>query len=131
MRQRKMHAGSLDRRIQIQRRTITRSESGGEVETWADTVTNLPAEYVPMGVEGGGERYTGEQWVARGQVTWNVRYQQALADLQPMDRVIYPAGSDNVQSPQFNHIYDIMDVQEIGRREGLAIKTARRSDVTL
>lgn len=123
-----MRAGRLDRRITIQRSTSTSSDDGHPTESWA-TVGELrtPADVVPLS---GDERFSAPQLVSREQVEFFVRYSEALSSLSPVDRIIYPAFEANSpQSAETRRIYDILAVNEIGRREGLRIKAARRSDV--
>lgn len=122
-----MRAGRLDRRIDIQRKTVTQDNAGQEVETWAALVSRRAASVGPLRGE---ERFSSEQFIAKEQVEFRVRYSQSIADLNPLDRVIYPAleGSPPLD-PSNSQIYDVMAVHEIGRREGLIIRAARRAEV--
>lgn len=121
-----MRAGRLDRFITIQRKSTTYSDSGQPEDTWAALVANRPASVSPVSGE---ERFSGEQFVARQQTEFRVRYSTELADLTPLDRVVYPA-DDADNSPEVTtSIYDILAVHELGRREGLQIITARKADV--
>lgn len=124
-----MRAGLLDRFVTIQYKTITYSDSGEPVETWVDELSRWPASVRPIP---GDERFAGEQWVARQQTEFRIRWAEAVAALSPLDRIIYPAPALDVSEgePAGITVYDIMDVSEIGRREGLLIKAARRTDVT-
>lgn len=120
-----MRAGRLDRRILIQRHGVTYSDSGEPIETWTDLTEEQPASINPVRGE---ERFAGEQWQAKEQVEFRVHWFEAIAQLSPLDRIIYPAASGD--SPDERQIYDVMAVHEIGRREGMRIMAARRSDVT-
>lgn len=122
-----MRGGTLDRRIAIQRVTVTQSPSGEEQETWA-TLSTRPARYEFLA---GDERFAADQFVARGQVAFTVRWASAIADVSPLDRIIYPASAlnDSPAAPLQNKTYDIIAVQEIGRHEALRIITAVRQDV--
>lgn len=123
-----MRAGKLDRTIAIQRKTETRSESGEPVETWAD-LSVRPASRIPVRGE---ERFAGPQWVAKEQVEFWVRWADVIADISPLDRVIYPVPDLTSSPPETiteSMIYDIMAVPEIGRRVGIKIMAARRVDV--
>jgi head-tail adaptor len=121
-----MRGGTLDRMIAIQRVTVTQSPSGEERETWA-TLSTRPAKYEPLPGE---ERFISQQYVAKGQVAFTVRWSTAIADLSPLDRIIYPASAlaNSPTEPLNNKIYEIMAVQEIGLHEALRILTAVRQD---
>lgn len=122
-------AGRLDRRIDIQRKTLTQSGSGAPVETWTNVAARHAASYSPLR---GDERNSAPQWVASQQVEFWVRWSQAVASVNPKDRIIYPAIMDDL-SPEDaiteDRIFDIMEVLEIGRREGLKIRAVRRADL--
>lgn len=121
-----MRAGALDRRITIQRKTVTQSPSGAPRETWSNLAQRRPASRKPVR---GDERFNTPQLVAREQIEFRIRYSADVANLTPKDRIIEPALSGN-ETPETRAIYDILAVHEIGRREGLQIITARRADVT-
>lgn len=114
-----MRAGNLDRRIIIQRRTVTQSDSGEATETWA-TLSERPASMTPLD---GDERFGGEQLVAAEQVEFVTRWALVLSNLTPLDRVVYPSSASPVGETE---IYDIIQASEIGRREGVRIKAFRR-----
>ena len=121
-----MRAGRLDRRVTIQRKTTSHSDSGAPIETWSVISHGRPASRMPIGGE---ERFQAQQFVAREQVEFRVRCGSSVAGLSPLDRVIYPAPLDpNEQAPPDHDIYDIMAVHEIGRREGFRILAARRAE---
>jgi head-tail adaptor len=121
-----------DRLITVQRKTVTQSESGEEVATWADLVHKCPAGMLPTR---GSERFTNSQDVAEQEVTFTIRYHaipSASRPLLPEDRIIYPANNlaANTQSPPTNLIFDIVSPDEVGRNVDWSIKTIRRADVT-
>lgn len=123
-----MRAGNLDRFVSVQRKTVSYSDAGDIVESWLDVVERTHASVRPIP---GDERFTGDQWVARQQTEFRLRWSEALSDLSPLDRIIYPApaiGQSEGDAVGTN-IYDIMDAAELGRREGWLIKAARRTDV--
>lgn len=123
-----MRAGRLDRFITIQRNMPTEDTDGGKIDSWA-TLGQLRTPASVMSV-GGDERFTSPQLVAQDQVEFLVRYSEALMALSPVDRIIYPAFEANSPAvPETRRIYDVLTVAEVGRREGLKIKTVRRSDV--
>lgn len=118
-----MRAGQLDRMITLQRKTETYSPSGAPIEAWSDIAYRRHAKYRPVR---GDERF-GAQYVAKEQVEFTIRYSPDVADISPLDRIVYPARQDT--NPPENTIFDIMAVHELGRREGLRIMAARRTDV--
>ena len=123
-----MRSGRLDRRIDIQRFTQTTSDSGEPIETWADIATNRPASYRALK---GDERYLTPQVTAIDQVEFTIRYEDALSNLNPKDRVVYPSRApDSPAAPEndLTKIYDVLAVNELGRREGLQIIAERRPD---
>jgi SPP1 family predicted phage head-tail adaptor len=129
-----MRAGILDRRVTIQRSTATVAPDGQPVDNWTTVGTlRRAAAYRPIE---GDERFTAPQLVAREQVEFRVRYDASLAELNPLDRVIYPAmtNAEAAVSPLWiatRRVYDIIAVQEVGRRDGLNILAARHADVTI
>jgi SPP1 family predicted phage head-tail adaptor len=122
-----VYAGQLDRKITVQRKTVTLTASGQQNETWEDVLHRCWATRRPMR---GDERNTAAQLVAKEQVEFEIRYNSSVADLTPLDRVICPTPSaENEQTPVASHVYDVLAVNEIGRRRGLRIVTARWVDV--
>jgi SPP1 family predicted phage head-tail adaptor len=123
-----MHAGRLDRKITIQRKSTTPSDSGEPVETWSTLgVARRSASYKPVR---GDERYSGEQIVGEEQVEFRIRYSSEMNGLSSLDRVIYPAleGGES-EGDLVRFIYDILAVHKLGRREGLQIIANRRPDL--
>lgn len=122
-----MRAGRLDRLITIQRKTVTSSDSGDVVETWTTLIERRAAGYRPLR---GDERFTGEQLVGTEQVEFRIRYSLNVADLSQRDRIVYPALADESPEnvPQTRYVFDILGVNEIGRREGLLVTALRRAD---
>jgi len=121
-----VRAGKLDRKIDIERKTVTLNSSGDEIETWAKVVSRRAAGYRPLK---GDERFAADQFIAEEQVEWTVRYSTALASLNPLDRVIYPAEEAGSPPPPDPTVYDVLAVHEVGRRRGLKIITVRRAEV--
>lgn len=116
-----MRAGELDRRISIERRTDVRDAFGQPVATWTRIGEVRWAKRKPVR---GSERYTADQFIAREQIEFWIRWTQDLASLNPKDRIVYPVTS----TPADYEIYEIIAVEEIGRREGFKVMTARRSE---
>lgn len=121
-----------DRQIIIQRKTVTQSGSGAEIETWVDLVYKCLAFVAPTR---GSERFGDPEKVASQEVTFTIRFHEipsASRPLGPEDRIIYPVDgiSANAQAPPWNTVYDIVSPDEVGRQVDLSIKTLRRADVT-
>lgn len=124
-----MKAGKLDRKIDIQRLTAGQSDSGAPTEEWENIAERLAAAYYPVR---GDERSAAPQFVASQQVDFNTRWTAALSSLTPKDRIIYPAINEDISPAEEiteDRIFDVIEVSEVGRRDGLKIRTARRADV--
>lgn len=108
-----MRSGRLDRSIQIQAATTTQNDVGEPVDTWANlhSESSIPAAYTP---QRGNERFSAQQLVGRAVVTFRVRYRD---DVNTKCRIVYDGKN-----------WDIHDVREIGRREGLDIDASARSE---
>lgn len=114
-----MRAGTLDQRIALQRLTASYSSTGEPADVW----TTLVSRWANVAPATGDERNASEQWVAREQTKFTVRWSQDIDDLSPLDRVIYPIGDS---PPPMRSTYDIINVLQGGRRERLTILAARR-----
>lgn len=123
-----MRAGKLDRRIAIQRKTTTQTSDGEPVETWS-TLSERPASVQTIQ---GDERFASEQLSAVTQFLFTVRWAAVLADLSPLDRIVYPASAlaDSPSQPKNNTLYDIYSVDPvtIGRNEGIRIMARSHQD---
>lgn len=122
-----MRAGRLDRRITIQRFTTEYSPSGHPNKVWSDLVSRRWAQVSPVRGE---ERFSAPQLAAKEQVEFRIRWGQAVADVNPRDRIVYPAVEPGSPAEEIDEarLYDILAVHEIGRRDGLRIIAARRVD---
>lgn len=78
----------------------------------------------------GDERFSAPQLAAKEQVEFRIRWGAAVADVSPLDRIIYPAVEPGSPAEEIDEarLYDILAVHEIGRRDGLRIVAARRVD---
>ena len=109
-------SGQRDRRVTIQHRTATdqADESGtpNDVGTWS-TLVNAWAEKTPLG---GRERFDAEQRSAPYDTRWRMGYRAdmdpELVNVAKERRLVYKA-----------RIYEIVDAQLIGRREGVDVMT--------
>lgn len=121
-----MKAGSLDRRVTLMRKTETQSPSGEPVVAW----TILATRAAGLSPVSGSERSVAPQVVAQEQVEFRVRWSTDIADLTPRDRIVYPALDPEEPAAEIpdTHIYDLLAVHEIGRREGFRLIAYRRTD---
>jgi head-tail adaptor len=122
-----VRAGQLDRRVTIMRATQTQSQSGAPIQTWGVIVHERAARLVPVK---GDEVRASPTVQAQQQCAFLIRYSANVADLTPRDRIVFPAISSS--SPpgiiQDRDIYDVLDVELIGRKEGLKLVCQRRAD---
>lgn len=122
-----MRAGRLDRRITIQRKASVSSPSGEPMESWSALVADLPAALSPVA---GSEVQGNEHARALQQVEFEVRWMPDIEDLSPLDRIVYPSDAATDSPSMARTVYEIVAVNEIGRRRGLQIIAARRPDVS-
>lgn len=108
-----MQAGKLDRRITLQRASTTKNGFNEDVEAWGDIAT-VWASATPVS---DAERVRTQQVGAVISMRFQIRFSTAVADLSPTDRLTYNGKT-----------YNITAVKELGRREGLEITAATRSD---
>lgn len=101
-----MRAGLLDRRITIQGKSITQSDSGDEVVTWT-TVATVWAEKVEIR---GLERFSIKQIVGHSVKTFKIRWSAAVAAITNEHRIVFDG-----------RLFDITDVRELDRRVGIEI----------
>ena len=98
-----MRAGSLDRRVTLLRRTLSRNVHGEEVVEF-DELDTVWAQKLDVT---GREYFSSQHVVAEGTARFRLRYR---SDLSVTDRIAYGG-----------HTYDIQQVAELGRREALDI----------
>lgn len=103
-----MFAGKLDRRIVIQAKTSTQDAYGSVSDTWA-SFAEVWAQYLSGA---GNELFTAAQVYADTQGRFRIRY---IDGITTEHRVLYNG-----------NYYDILSVDEIGRREGLELKVKAR-----
>ena len=101
-----MRAGKLDRRITIQGKSITQSDSGDEVVTWGNVAT-VWAEKIEID---GAERFAAKQIVGHAVRTFRFRWSDIVAVITTEHRLVFD-----------DREYDITDVREVGRREGIEV----------
>lgn len=103
----------MDRKIVLQRFTETRDAFNEPVKTWA-TLATRSASYEPIR---DGERFRASETAADASARFVIRYSATVADLNPKDRLTFNGDT-----------YEIVNVKEIGRREGIEITAAARAD---
>ena len=109
-----MKSEKLDRKITLQRATITQNRDSGEnIETWATLATVWASR----------RRASARETLAAAELSavvtdvFECRWDSSWSDLDPMDRLVYDGRT-----------YMIESVDEIGRREGLSIAARARSE---
>jgi len=100
-----MRAGSMDRRVTLQRFTTTQDEYGEEIQTWTDLAT----VFAEVRQQGGREYLAAATIMADQRVVFFIRWYPGLTVL---DRVSYGGA-----------LHDIEEVREIGRRDGVELHT--------
>lgn len=108
-----MRAGSLDRRIRIERATVTPNEFNEPVESWSTLATVWASKEDIRD----GERWSAQEVGAEITTRFLVRYSSDVAGIDPRDRIVFDG-----------RIYGIVAVKERGRREGLEITAAARAE---
>lgn len=106
-----MRSGRLDRRLILQRKTLTENDFGEPIATWT-TIATVWAEKREIR---GAERYAANQTVAQADIKYRIRYRRGLT---PLDAFIDEDG----------RMFDIAAVLEIGRREGLELHGIARAE---
>ena len=107
-------AGKLDRRITIQRATITRDAYNEAVQTWADLAT-VWASYEPVS---DGEKFRAGERASAISARFVIRHSSTVADVNPADQLIFKG-----------QVHQILGVKEAeGRGVGIEITTVTRSD---
>lgn len=110
-----LRAGDLDRMITIEQYALTRDADNQPIETWTAIAT----------VAASWRRATANERLASGQVTamvtdiFEIRWAPTVMDTDPKYRMVFGSRT-----------YDLIEVTEIGRQEGLLIKASARADVS-
>lgn len=108
-----LRAGELDRRITLQRATVTRDGLNNPVEAWGDHAT-VWAKYEPVS---DGEKFRAGERASEIGARFTIRYSSQVADLSPKDRLIFAGRA-----------YAITRVKEVGRRVALELTVVGRDD---
>lgn len=110
-----LDAGGLDRRVRIYTAGIVRDDHGDDVNGYVPG----PTVWASATPGGGRERLVSAQIAAEAPMVFRIRYSSAVASLSTTSRIEFPAGS--------GRMFDIVSVDEIGRREGLEIVAATKA----
>lgn len=108
-----MKAGDLNRRITIERATLTTNALNEQVPTWA-TLTTVWASKKDVSDS---ERIAAAEVRAAITTRFQIRLSSKVADLNPKDRISFEG-----------RVYEIFAVKEIWRNAGLEITAAARVD---
>lgn len=111
-----MESAKLDRKITLQRATITQDSGSGEnVETWATLG--------PGSIFASRRRASARETLAAAEIAgevsdvFEIRYDSSWADLDVRDRLVFEGRT-----------YNIASVDEIQRREGFRIGASARAE---
>ena len=108
-----MQAGPLDRRITIERATVTLDAFGGEDLIWL-TLSVLWASMTPIS---DGERFRSDERAADITTRFVVRRSNLTKTIDAKDRILFEG-----------RIYQIYGVKEIGFRDGVEITASARGE---
>lgn len=109
-----MRAGLLDRRVTLQKALIAQNDTGEEIKTWVDVAT-VWAEEKPTR---GGERFTNPQLIGKAPTTFRIRWSSTVRVLTDLHRAKFDG-----------RYWDIVDVREINRREGIEFDAFARGEI--
>lgn len=111
-----MRAGRLDRRITIKRKSITQNDFGEEITTWV-TVATVWAQKIEAR---GAERFSAQQFIGHAVTTFRIRWSTTVSEITAEHQISFD-GRD----------FDVTDIREIGRREGIEIDAYASSELPL
>lgn len=111
-----MKPEKFDRRIRLERATVTQDPGSGEnVSVWATLgPEKIFASYTPVS---DGEKVQAGEVGSTLMARFVIRYDSAWAYVNTKDRLVFE-----------DRTFDIWGVKELGRREGIEITAAARSD---
>ena len=106
-------SGDMNRRVTLQRATMTRNEFNEEVETWGTLAEVWASRQDVSAAESFRAQEVGAQLTTR----FRIRYGTTVASLNPRDRLLY-----------VGTVYNITGVREKQRNRWLEIDAAARAD---
>lgn len=109
-----MLAGKLDRRVLLERFGLTRDPLNNPVEGWTTLATVWASKHDVSDTERLRAAEVGSNLTTR----FVIRHSSTVADLNTKDRLTCEG-----------LVYNIVGVKELGRREGIEITAAARSDL--
>lgn len=109
-----MEAGNLDRRIAIERYSLTRNADNEPEEAWAE----IGKRWASKKDVSDGEKLRAAEVGAMVTTRFQVRWDSLTLTLTAADRLVYDGKT-----------YDIVGTKELGRREGIEITASRPNDM--
>ena len=112
-----MRAGNLDRRLTIERKTVTEDALGGQVETWAPVagLVNIPCQFEQVS---DAERWRAAEIQVDVSARFTIRWSPVAATITPLDRIQFEGRE-----------YGIMHKpKEVQRRRGLELTASARGE---
>jgi SPP1 family predicted phage head-tail adaptor len=107
-------SGKMNRRVTLQRATVTADAFGGEVETWG----TLAEVWVDRRDASAAESYRAQEVGAQITTRFKIRYSATVADLNPRDRLVYGGLA-----------YQITGVRESVRNRWIEVDCVARPDI--
>jgi SPP1 family predicted phage head-tail adaptor len=109
-----IRSGTLDRRITLQRATVTQNTIGEGAQAWAALAT----VWASVAYIKDAEREKSGQIRAERQARFMIRWSPTVASINAKDRLVFDGST-----------YEIWGTKEIGRREGIEISATMRADL--
>jgi SPP1 family predicted phage head-tail adaptor len=106
--------GKLDRRIVLERATVTQNDFNEDVESWGD----LAEIFAGRRDASASESYRAQEVGGQITVRFTIRWSSQVADLNPRDRLRYGG-----------RIYNITAVRETQRNRWLEVDAVARADI--
>jgi SPP1 family predicted phage head-tail adaptor len=108
-------AGELDRRITIQRATVTRNEFNEPIESWGDLTT----VWAKRRDASAAESYRAQEVGAGITTRFTIRWSMTAATVNPSDRVSFEG-----------RLYNITAVRDVGRNQWREIDAVARAEAS-
>jgi len=108
-----IRAGKLDRRISILERNVSQNATGEEIIVW-NPIATVWAEKVEAK---GAERFAATQFIGHAVKTFRFRWSSQVEDVSTLHRISFDGRE-----------FDVTDVREVGRRQGIEVDCYARSE---